>query len=33
MNTDGLLFEVRVLHSRVLDQQRESNAGAKGATI
>jgi hypothetical protein len=33
MNTDGLLFEVRVLRSRIPDQQKESVVRTKGVSI
>ena len=33
MNTDGLLFEVRVLRSRIPDQQKESTVSTKGVSI
>ena len=33
MNTDGLLFEVRVLRSRVQSQQQEPAVGSKGVSI
>jgi hypothetical protein len=36
MNTDGLLFEVRVLRSRVqgdVDQKRDRPAATKGVSI
>ena len=33
MNTDGLLFEVRVLRSRVQSQQQDMTAGSKGVSI
>lgn len=33
MNTDGLLFDVRVLRSRVAEQQPSAGAGLKGVSI
>jgi hypothetical protein len=33
MNTDGLLFEVRVLRSRIPDQQKNSTVSTKGVSI
>ena len=33
MNTDGLLFDVRVLRSRVTEQQPSAAAGLKGVSI
>ena len=33
MNTDGLLFEVRVLRSRIPDQQKRSVVRTKGVSI
>jgi hypothetical protein len=33
MNTDGLLFEVRVLRSRVQAQQQGATARSKGVSI
>ncbi len=33
MNTDGLLFEVRVLRSRIPDQQKSSAVSTKGVSI
>jgi predicted negative regulator of RcsB-dependent stress response len=33
MNTDGLLFDVRVLRSRVTEQQPSADAGLKGVSI
>ena len=33
MNTDGLLFEVRVLRSRVQESEQKETAGSKGVSI
>jgi hypothetical protein len=33
MNTDGLLFEVRVLRSRIPDQQESTTVRTKGVSI
>jgi hypothetical protein len=33
MNIDGLLFEVRVLRSRIPDQQKNSTVRTKGVSI
>jgi len=33
MNTDGLLFDIRVLRSRVMQREQGAAAGTKGVTI